>query len=161
MRASDFAVAMQSFMSAPMVKVCGGETRLNVSEYAPLDAQQRERSEIAHVDDLNLVLRRIGGEHLAAARDAGRPVGEAIAVVVGADDVARPQYRHPARHRALRRLLAQHLERPIGSFVDLLDALVAELAAGEVSSLAMAKLAYAEMLDTYRVVCDRVLQELR
>ena len=52
-------------------------------------ALMRERREVARVDDLERIRRRAGRDEFAAARGARRPVGEAVGVVVGADDEAR------------------------------------------------------------------------
>jgi hypothetical protein len=56
----------------------------------PFDGIDGERGKIARVDHLEGILRRARRDELAAARGARRPPGEAIGIVVGADDEARP-----------------------------------------------------------------------
>ena len=57
-----------------------------------LDRVDRERREVARIDDLECIGGRARRDELAAARRARGPVGEAIGVVVGADDEAGPDH---------------------------------------------------------------------
>ena len=59
------------------------------AERARLDHADRPLGEVAGVDELHRVLAVAGGEHVAAAGEAHRPVGEAVALVARADDQAR------------------------------------------------------------------------
>ena len=54
-----------------------------------LGQADRPLGEVARVDELHGVAAVAGGEHVAPAVEAHRPVGEAVALVAGADDEAR------------------------------------------------------------------------
>ena len=81
---------------------------------------ERERAEIADVDDLQRVILRSGSEHPAARRGTPDPVREPIRRVVRAHDVAGPDDQAPAGERVERLALARHLQRPVGLVRDLL-----------------------------------------
>jgi len=72
-----------------------------------------ERGKVPRVDELDGLV-RLGGQDVAPARDAPRPVGEPVGVVVGANDEPGPDDKHAARHPRLGLPLAQHLERAVG-----------------------------------------------
>src|SRR4029079_14612835 len=93
---------------------------------ALLDAAARELREIAHVDELHRIFRRAGREHLAAARDAPRPIGEAIAAVARTDDVGRTNHRLAGAERLLDDLFARGLETAVILFGDLLRVWILE-----------------------------------
>ena len=81
-------------------------------------------------DDLYRVLRRAWREHLAPARGAHRPVGEAIRAIERSDDVAGPHDRDASLERVTRVLLAERLHRPVGRVADLLGLRVGQRAGG-------------------------------
>ena len=71
-------------------------------------------------------VRRARREHLAAARDAPRPVGEAVGVIAGADDVRRTDHGLARAERLLDDLLARGLEPAVILLGDLLRVRIVE-----------------------------------
>ena len=67
---------------------------------ALVDAADDEVAEIAHVDELQSIVGRARRQHLAAARDAQRPIDEAIARIAGTDDDAGAQAGRAPGHRS-------------------------------------------------------------
>ena len=80
---------------------------------ARLGHADRPLGEVARVDELHRIAAVAGRQHLAAARQAHRPVGEAIGLVARADDQARPDDRRRLAELPLRLGFARRLQRPV------------------------------------------------
>ena len=93
-----------------------------------LNRVDRECREVARVDHLERIGGRARRDELTATRGARGPVGEAIGVVVGADDETGPDDGRAARQGLLHRLLAQRLQRSVGFAVHFLDGFIGEFA---------------------------------
>ena len=98
--------------TSPIVTAPGGLHALYRPEMRSLDAQAHEIGEIAHVDELDRIAGRSRREHLAAARRAHRPIGEAIGRVARSDDVRRTNDRLALAERLLDDLLASRFQAP-------------------------------------------------
>src|SRR5258706_10883340 len=83
-----------------------------------LDTLQTPAGEVAYVDKLQVVGCIAGRQHLAAATDAHRPVGETIGRIVRTHDEARPHHGAATRHRGAYCAFAQGLQWSIATVAD-------------------------------------------
>ena len=109
-----------------MVIAPGGVTALKYAVHAPIDESHHESGEIAHVHDLDGIGRRPRHRHVAALREAHRPVREAVGRIERAHDVARAHDRGARAVGVAHVLLAERLHRPVGLVRDLFLVLVLE-----------------------------------
>ena len=97
----------------PMVSVRGRAHGVEDAEGARLDHADRPLGEVACVDELHGVAAVARGEHVAAAVEAHRPVGEPVALVARADDEPRPDHGGDPGEPLLGFLLGERLERAV------------------------------------------------
>ena len=103
-----------------------GPERVEDSGCLVFDQPDQKGTQVADVDQLNRVAGRARGQHLAAARNADRPVREPVGGILGPDDQARAHNRNLVWHRGLGGFFAERFECSVGLARDFLGGLVGD-----------------------------------